>query len=91
VHLTGYLARRVEELGDAAPWKRVDAKVLVHLKSQDPMPFTDRGPAMRQSDMVPAMLERIPGLHVVGELRSLPSSLPCEEGMDNATTPGSRC
>ena len=89
VHLTGYLARRVEELGDAVPWqRRIDAKVLVHLKSQDPMPFTDRGPAMRQSDMVPAMLEHIPGVAVVGELRSLPSSLPCEEGMDKRDDAG---
>lgn len=89
VHITGYLAERVKELGAAAPWKRrVDAKLLVHLKSKDPMPFTDRGPAMRQSDMVPAMLESIPGVRVVGDLEQLPSSLPCQEGMDKRDDAG---
>jgi hypothetical protein len=83
LHTTAFLARRVEELGEAAPWRRrVDAKVLVHRKSQDPMPFADRGPVMRSYDLVPAMLGRIPGVSVVGELRSLPSVLPCEDGLD---------
>lgn len=83
LHTTEFLARRVEELGDTAPWRRhVDANVLVHRKSQDPMPFTDRGPVMRSYDLVPAMLGRIPGVRVVGELPRLPSVLPCEDGID---------
>ena len=83
LHQTALLARRVEELGDAAPWKqRVEARVLVHRKSQDPMPFPDRGPVMRSYDLIPAMLDRIPGVTVVGEIRDLPSTLPCEAKVD---------
>ena len=83
LHQTAFLARRVEELGERAPWRRaIDARVLVHRKSQDPMPFPDRGPVMQSYDMIPAMLARIPGVRVVGEVRDLPSVLPCEGGID---------
>ena len=75
------LARRIAELGENVPWKRrVDARVLLHKKPHDPMTLKDRGPVMRAYDEhVPAILERIPGLQVVGELRTLPSGLPCED------------
>jgi hypothetical protein len=83
LHMTALLARRVQELGPSAPWRgRVEARVLVHRKSQDPMPFPDRGPVMRSYDMIPAMLDRIPGVRVVGEVRELSSFLPCEGGVD---------
>jgi hypothetical protein len=85
LHMTAFLARRVAELGEPAEWKRrVDARVLVHRKSQDPMPFADRGPVMSSYDLVPAMLQRVPGVRVVGELRALPSTLPCEDGVPAA-------
>ena len=78
------LGRRIAELGDRVPWKkRVEARVLLHKKPNDPMVFKDRGPVMRAYDKyVPPMLERIPGLQVVGELRTLPSGLPCENRID---------
>lgn len=83
LHQTAFLARRVEELGERAPWRAtVEARVLVHRKSQDPMPFPDRGPVMQSYDMIPAMLARIPGVRVVGEVRELPSVLPCQTGID---------
>ncbi len=78
-HVTAFLAKRIEELGEQVPWRRrLDARVLVHEKSKDPMPFADRGPVMRSYDLVPAMLERIPGVTVVGEIRALDRGLPCE-------------
>jgi len=83
VHIPALLARRVAELGERAPWKkRIDARVLIHKKPNDPMPFVDRGPVMRSYDHVPEMLGRIPGFEIVGEIRDLPSTLPCEKNLD---------
>lgn len=78
-HITAFLTRELREREGPIPWQaEVGADVLIHLKSRDPMPFTNRGSPMAAIESsVPAALEMIPGMRVLGEAPTPARGAPC--------------
>jgi hypothetical protein len=87
-HVTTFLARILLERAGRIEWKAdVSGGVLMHLKSRDRIAFSDRGSVMAAIEAsVPAALETIPGIRIVGHVPTLSGGLPCATGADGRGT-----
>jgi len=71
-HYTHYLAQLVETLGDRVPWRQaVPARVMIHAH-QGEHPERDR-----DLPSVLSVLDRVPGVEVVGEAKAPALGAPC--------------
>jgi hypothetical protein len=78
-HITAFMTGRLRERAGQIPWQvEIGADVLVHLKSRDLIDYTDRASPMAAIEAaVPAAVEMIPGMRVVGDAPTPARGAPC--------------